>query len=78
MWGGAPATSIAGGSSTEWPTLAECLTKKTPGQRPGEVKQGGFTSGRRGIMRIPSFERDQPKLFVSKTCLQPIPRETYW
>lgn len=33
----------------------------------GRVKQGGFTSGRRGITGIPSFERDQPKPLVSKT-----------
>src|SRR5580693_2683273 len=42
-------------------------SKKTPGQEARRVKQGGFTSGRRGIMRIPSFERDQPKPLVSKT-----------
>src|SRR5258708_39474819 len=46
---------------------ASCPLKKTPGPRARRVKQGGFTSGRRGIMRIPSFERDQPKPLVSKT-----------
>jgi hypothetical protein len=43
--------------------------KKMPGNSvfPGIVKQGGFTSGRRGIKGIPSFERSA-KPFVSKTC----------
>jgi len=45
----------------------EGARKKTPGPRARRVKQGGFTSGRRGIIRIPSFERDQPKPLVSKT-----------
>ena len=35
--------------------------KKTPGQKARRVKQGGFTSGRRGIMRIPSFEREKQR-----------------
>src|SRR3990167_9523301 len=46
---------------------ASSRTKKTPGQRARRVEQGGFTSGRRGIKRIPSFDDDQNKLFVSKT-----------
>jgi hypothetical protein len=35
--------------------------KKTPGPKARRVKQGGFTSGRRGIMRIPSFEREKQR-----------------
>src|SRR4029450_2469573 len=39
----------------------QAAQKKPPGPKARRVKQGGFTSGRRGIMRIPSFEREKQR-----------------
>ena len=57
-------------ATTTHETVTPRQSRKKKGRKfgiSGLVKQGGFTSGRRGIKRIPSFDDDQQEPFVSKT-----------